>query len=42
MKICFAALALGLAVLSCGGCAYRRPCPPGTHLGPAGLACRLN
>ncbi len=29
-------------VLSLGACAYDRPCPPGTHLGPWGRACHPN
>lgn len=42
MRLCSLALALTFSVLALGGCARPRPCPPGYHLGPAGLACRIN
>ncbi len=42
MKLCSVALVLTLSFLALSGCARPRPCPPGYHLGPAGLACRIN
>ncbi len=42
MKVLLSSILAVAAVMSLSACASDRPCPPGTHVGPWGHACRPN